>query len=258
MALQNPSQPNSMPVKHMAAEIEPQDALSDMEVLCQMVEACLFINGEMVAERDLSEELHIPRDLIHNALLQLEKNYRYFNCAIRVRNTHEDYWIMDLKDMVSESVECFYLEDKPFTKSEIMTLSFIGYMQPVPKHVLKFCRGSNATSHASKLEDSGFITQLKLSRDDASLEPALAYYRETKRKEEKQLPDVPPNKDNPPVKGNPGKKKQKRKSRKKKKPSEYTCYKTTPKFAGYFDLPSDPNELKASLDEMKEIYNLLG
>ena len=42
------------------------------------------------------------------------------------------------------------------------------------------------------------------------------------------------------------------------KKKELDCYVTTPKFTGYFNLPEDIEAMKDALEEMKDIYDILG
>jgi chromosome segregation and condensation protein ScpB len=135
------------------AQVTIEDMVKDADTLVQLIESCLFMRGEAVSATDIAENLGIPRETIDNGLQLLVQRYDCFGGAIRVRQIDDDYWIMDLKDDVAEHVETFYIEQKPYTKSDIMSLAFIAFTQPVPKQVLAFYRGSGATAQAKKWVD---------------------------------------------------------------------------------------------------------
>jgi chromosome segregation and condensation protein ScpB len=153
-------------------------ARKDGEVLLQLVESSLFMRGEAIAEGDIADTLGIPLVAIRGALQSLSKRYESYAGAIRVREIDDGVWLMDLREEVSEHVDTFYLEQKPYTRSEVMTLAFVAFAQPVPRQVLSFYRGSNAGSHARKLVEAGFVKEESLNRDDPRLKDIVAKYKQ--------------------------------------------------------------------------------
>ncbi|MFX0102327.1 MAG: SMC-Scp complex subunit ScpB [Candidatus Hodarchaeota archaeon] len=221
-------------------EFDIKDAKNDDQLLLQLVEACLYMKGKIITEGEITNKLNLPAVLVRKALEQLSENYKNYNLAIQVRNVCDDQWIMDIKDLVSEHVESFYIEKKPYTRSEVMTLSFVAYTQPIPKKVLSFYRGSGAVQHVKKWMESGFMKAKVLLRDSHELKFIISDYErdltETLIEADEEIPE-------------------KAKLFKKK---ELECFVTTPKFTGYFNLPEDIEEMKDALEEMKDIYDILG
>ena len=220
----------------------------DSDTLVQLVESCLFMRGEAVSAADIAENLGIPREMIDQGLQQLPQRYECFGGAIRVRQIDDDYWIMDLKEDVSEHVETFYIEQKPYTKSDIMTIAFIAYTQPVPKQVLALYRGNNGTAQARKWIDAGFVTETKVPRND----PAVASIVQKYIEERETTTLVSESGETNEVEGT--KKHPKRDAWLDKE--EYSCYVTASRFSGYFNLPRDVDAMKVELENWKEIYGL--
>jgi chromosome segregation and condensation protein ScpB len=228
-------------------------APADVEVVVHLVEGSLFMAADIISEKDITLNLNLPPELVHDALLQLQHNYEAYDGAIQVRHTHDDCWMMCVKDEVSENVEPFYIEKKPYTRSEIMTLAFVAYAQPIPRHVLKFYRGQNTPAHVTKLESAGFVAKINLPVDDPALTEVMAKYTDDLEAErfEREFSGPVEMLDELPTEPSVEKK------TRKIQPSTYACFVTTPKFAGYFNLPQDPAEMKAALETWKDIYGLL-
>ncbi|MHC1592185.1 MAG: SMC-Scp complex subunit ScpB [Candidatus Helarchaeales archaeon] len=228
---------------------------SESEFLIQLVEACLFIKGEIISEREISTKTGIPIELVHEALLRLSDIYRHRDLAIQVRNIHDDHWIMDLKEIYESRVEGFYIENKRFTKAEIMTLSFIAFKQPVPLKVLSFYRGSKASKHTATWIQEGFVKQVKVNPSDPALADLLKKYEadliDLKRKSTGQSGVTRSDKTSQ------ANKKGKKPVPVTKKSIDVVCLVTTDKFAGYFNLPLDRDELKNELENVRELQELL-
>lgn len=235
-------------VVSLDSQVTIEDMAKDTDMLVQLVESCLFMRGEAVSAADIAENLSIPRETIEKDLAELVQRYECFGGAIRVRQIDDDYWIMDLKEDVSEHVETLYIEQKPYTKSDIMTIAFIAYTQPVPKQVLSFYRGNNATGQAKKWVDAGFVIETKVPRDDPGLASIMQKYIEERK--EATLADEPG--ENEEAEGE--KKHPKRDAWLDKE--EYSCYVTALRFSGYFNLSRDITKMKVELENWKEIYGL--
>nr|MDO8111399.1 SMC-Scp complex subunit ScpB [Candidatus Sigynarchaeota archaeon] len=229
-------------------QVTVDDAAKDSEVLLQLVESCLFMHGEMVMETDIVENLGIPRDAIKKALNQLTKRYEGYGGAIRVREIDEGCWLMDLQEDVSEHVDMFYIEQKPYTRSEVMTLAFVAFMQPLPRQILAFYRGTNAAAHAWKWIDAGFVKETSITRDDARLKDLVQKYQDDRAMAKASAQGAEDDKA--------------RDGKAVNKPDTwlgkeaFTCYTTTPRFSGYFNLSNDLAHLKKELENWKEIYRL--
>ncbi len=233
-----------------AVQIPIDSAKKDGEVLIQLVEACLYMHGESIAEEDIAETLGIPVVAVHDALHVLSRRYVSYAGAIRVREIDDGLWMMDLHEEVAEHVDTFYIEKVPYTRSEVMTLAFIAFAQPVPRQVVAFYRGSNAGSHARKLIDAGFVKEEVNKRGDPRVKDIVAKYEH----------DVAERLANAPERNDDGDK-----GTRERKPrdswldrDEYPCYTTTNRFCGYFNLPRDPDSMKKELENWKEIYGIFG
>jgi chromosome segregation and condensation protein ScpB len=231
-----------------AVSISIDDACKDREVLLQLVESCLFMRGEAIIEGDIADTLGIPLDAIHQALLDLVDRYASYGGAIRVREIDVGTWLMDLHPDVAEHVDTFYIDQKLCTRSEVMSLAFIAFMQPVPKHVLAFYRGTNAGSHARKWIDAGFMQEEIVKSGDSRLAAIVAKYRQdVEISRADALPVL---------------EKMANGQKQAKSPvawlasGEYSCYATTSRFSGYFNLPHDLESMKKELENWKEIYGL--
>ncbi len=228
----------------------------DMNVLCQLVEACLFMHGDAIRECELASKLAVPLEAIVQALEHLEKNYRAFDSAMRVRRTHDGCWIMDLQEIVQDTASPFYVEKQQFTKAEVMTVALAAFLQPVPRHVILFYRGKGASIHLNRWVDAGFLGLVTLGASDPSIKDVLEKYnadRDEKESSRDSLENDEKTLDSTGGKGGDGKK-----ARVRPAATSYPCYVTTPKFAGHFNLPADVCALKAELDTWKDIYDMLG
>lgn len=231
-------------LREKAFAFDIKDAKDNDQLLVQLVEACLYMKGGIITEGEVAGKLDVPREVVREALEKLSQNYKNYDMAIRVRNICDDQWIMDLKEIVSEHVECFYIEKKPYTRSEVMTLSFVAYTQPIPKKILTFYRGSGAPRHAKKWIESGFMAMKTLPVDSPELKYIISDYErdltESLFGEDDESPEDEVEK---PVLF---------------KKKELDCLVTTSKFTGYFNLPEDIEAMKDALENMKEIYEILG
>ncbi|MHA1792932.1 MAG: SMC-Scp complex subunit ScpB [Promethearchaeota archaeon] len=245
--------------------VEIDDAKEDLELLSQIVEGCLFVKSDMLSEREISEKLGIPATMIKRALERLAKNYEENGSILRVRNIHDDYWLMDMEDVYTAKIEQFFIEGSHYTKAEVMTLVFIAYSQPIPKNILTFYRGSNATKHVKKWMELGFISEVLLENNNAQLKDLIEKYnfdkngkkvevKEDNKTAQEYIKDKLKNKK---IKNQQSNKNKKNKRRKNIITKKQTCYITTKKFSGYFDLPIDIDDLKDALEEWKEIYAML-
>ncbi len=225
-----------------------ESARKDNEVLLQLVEACLYMHGEAIAEGDIAETIGIPIVAVHGALQDLSRRYVSYAGAIRVREIDDGLWLMDLHEEVSEHVDTFYIERVPYTRSEVMTLAFVAFAQPVPRPVLAFYRGSNAGSHARKLVDAGFVREETIKRDDPHVKDIVAKYKQDLTERLASTTEQPIGKEE-------------EQAEKKNRDSwlergDYPCYVTTNRFCGYFNLPRDRDSMKKELVNWKEIYGL--
>jgi chromosome segregation and condensation protein ScpB len=231
-----------------AISISIDDACKDREVLLQLVESCLFMRGEAIIEDDIASTLGIPADTVHQALLDLVDRYASYGGAIRVREIDDGTWLMDLHPDVAEHVDTFYIDQKPCTRSEVMSLAFIAFMQPVPKHMLAFYRGANAGSHARKWIEAGFMKEEIVKSGDPRLASIVAKYRQDLNINNADASPILENMANG--------------QKQAKSPfawlasGEYSCYATTARFCGYFNLPRDLESMKKELENWKEIYGL--
>ncbi len=230
------------------APIPIENIKKDGEVLLQLVEACLYMHGEAIAEEDIADTMGIPVVAVHKALQGLSKRYTSYAGAIRVREIDDGLWLMDLHEEVAEHVDMFYIENMPYSRSEVMTLAFVAFAQPVPRQVLAFYRGSNAGSHARKLIDAGFVKEENIKREDPRLKDVVTKY---KHDAAERLADAPESPDN----GDEGTKENKPRDTWLDR-AEYLCYATTYRFCGYFNLPRDLDSMKKELENWKEIYGL--
>ncbi len=231
-----------------ATQVSIETARKDSEVLVQLVESCLFMHGEAIAEGDIGDTLGIPVVAVHGALQELSKRYASYAGAIRVREIDGGLWLMDLHEEVSEHVDTFYIEQTPYTRSEIMTLAFIAFTQPVPRRVLSFYRGTNAGSHVRKLIEAGFIKEEPVGSQDPRLKDVVARYRNDLAERFAGALEAP-------ASGKGVREEGRARDSWLGRP-EYTCYGTTPRFCGYFNLPHDLDSMKKELENWKEIYGL--
>ncbi|MEX2681965.1 MAG: SMC-Scp complex subunit ScpB [Candidatus Sigynarchaeota archaeon] len=223
-------------------------AKKDSEVLLQLVESCLFMRGEAIAEGDIADTLGIPVASIHDALQSLAKRYDTYAGAIRVREIDDGLWLMDLREEVSDHVDTFYIEEMPYTRSEVMTLAFIAFTQPVPRQVLSHYRGSNAGSHARKFIKAGFVKEEIIKHDDPRVKDLVERYKQDVAERLANASQL--------LETNDGGNKEKKPRGSWLDRAEYICYATTNRFCGYFGLPRDFESMKKELENWKEIYGL--
>ncbi|MBD3188195.1 hypothetical protein GF325_15275, partial [Candidatus Bathyarchaeota archaeon] len=202
------------------------------------------------------------------ALLTLKANYEHFKGALQVRNVYEDYWVLELKEIFTRDVEEFYIEDEAYSRSEVMTLAFIAYSQPVPKRVLRFYRGNAASTHARKWLRAGFLESKTITRGDPVLSDLLerhgrdknARLEEMEARIEEEIEKLKEKNDAESIQVDArdlARKKTKRKKRREKPTDRLECFITTPKFSGYFNLPGDVSTMKCELEEWRSICDML-
>lgn len=231
-----------------AAQISIDAARKDDEVLVQLVESCLFMRGDAIAEGDIADTLGIPAVAVRRALQNLADRYVAYAGAIRVREIDDGLWLMDLHEDVSDHVDTFYIEDLPYTRSEVMTLAFIAFAQPVPRQVLAHFRGTNAGSQARKLVEAGLVKEEVIGSQDPRLRDVVENYKHDLAE---RLADVAEHHD----RGGDGTRSTKTRGSWLDR-AEYPCYATTNRFCGYFNLPRDLDSMKRELENWKEIYGL--
>lgn len=131
-----------------------------MNQLHSQIESLLFISGQPLSVRRLSELCEATREQIQTALAELADEYAKNHGGVQISHLGDSYQLVTT-GAVSSVVQQFLEEEekKELTKPSLETLTIIAYRGPVTKAELELIRGVNCSLILRNLLIRGLIEE---------------------------------------------------------------------------------------------------
>lgn len=125
-----------------------------------ILESLLFVSGDGITLKQLSEILEIPTETIAKHIVTLKNEYETNNRGITVVQ-YDDY--VQLKTTEENFLYVNKLAESkkrlPLSPAALETLSIVAYHQPVTRSSIEFIRGVNCDGPMGKLLERGLIEE---------------------------------------------------------------------------------------------------
>jgi len=125
-----------------------------------ILESLLFVSGDGVTLKQLSEILEIPTKTVAEHIIALKNEYETSNRGITVVQ-YDDY--VQLKTVEENYAYVNKLAESkkklPLSPAALETLSIVAYHQPVTRSSIEFIRGVNCDGPMGKLLERGLIEE---------------------------------------------------------------------------------------------------
>lgn len=125
-----------------------------------ILESLLFVSGDGITRKQLSEILEIPPETVAEHIKALKNEYEANNRGITVVQ-YDDY--VQLKTAEENYAYVNKLAESkkrlPLSPAALETLSIIAYHQPVTRSSIEFIRGVNCDGPMGKLLERGLIEE---------------------------------------------------------------------------------------------------
>lgn len=113
-----------------------------MDKITSVIESILFVMGESVSARKLSEILEQPVSEIRKAVLALQKHYEDENRGIRIIELNQAFQMTTSRDnSVYIDKLCKQTRSKGLSPATVEVLAIVAYKQPVTKGEIETIRG---------------------------------------------------------------------------------------------------------------------
>lgn len=144
-----------------------------MENLSKIIEGILFVAGEPVSFIDICEKLEVEKELVENAIKELQEEKQNSNSGIQVLIFNEKAQLCSNKDYAEEiSVVLNPIKEKMLTKIVLEVCGIIAYKQPITRIEVESIRGGVNCDYAiSTLLENNLIEVV--GRKDAVGKPLL-------------------------------------------------------------------------------------
>ncbi len=131
-----------------------------MNQLHSQIESLLFISGQPLSIRRLSEFCNVTREQIQTALAELSDEYAKNHGGMQINHLGDSYQTVTTAT-VGSIVQKFLDEEekKELTKPSLETLTIIAYRGPVTKAELELIRGVNCSLILRNLLIRGLIEE---------------------------------------------------------------------------------------------------
>lgn len=131
-----------------------------LEETAGAIEAILFVSGESVTLKDLSERLLMTAFELESALAYLEDRLSDVSSGIQLNRSGGSLYL-SIKPHLAPEVEKYLQPAKkqPLSQAVMETLSIIAYRQPVTKPEIEQIRGVKADYSVQALLKAGFIAE---------------------------------------------------------------------------------------------------
>lgn len=125
-----------------------------------ILESLLFVSGDGITLKQLSEILEIPSETVAEHILALKNEYETNNRGITVVQ-YDDYVQLKTAEENFSYVNKLAESKKrlPLSTAALETLSIIAYHQPVTRSSIEFIRGVNCDGPMGKLLERGLIEE---------------------------------------------------------------------------------------------------
>ena len=125
-----------------------------------ILESLLFVSGDGITLKQLSEILEVPTDTVAKHIALLKEEYETNNRGITVVQ-YDDYVQFKTAEENFSYVNKLAESKKrlPLSPAALETLSIIAYHQPVTRSSIEFIRGVNCDGPMGKLLERGLIEE---------------------------------------------------------------------------------------------------
>lgn len=131
--------------------------MDDCELIAA-IEAILFVNGDSVSVKQLTELFNTDEQSIYMAIEALQRRYEGEDSGICLQKIADSYQVVTKPQMASY-IEAFLrpVYKKQMSNAMLETLTVIAYRQPVTKAEIEDIRGVNSDKVISLLLEQGLI-----------------------------------------------------------------------------------------------------
>lgn len=122
------------------------------------IESMLFVSGEPLSLRDLSNNLELKNSIVEEILKEMIKEYEDENRGIRLIHINGNYQLVT-KSENSDFLQKLLKKNKRYSLSQasIESLAIIAYKQPITRIDIDEIRGVKSESAIQKLVERGLI-----------------------------------------------------------------------------------------------------
>ncbi|AEE96637.1 SMC-Scp complex subunit ScpB [Mahella australiensis] len=130
----------------------------DVYELTAAIEAILFVNGDSVSVKQLTELFDADEQSIYAAIETLQRRYEREDSGICLQRIADSYQMVTKPQMASY-IQAFLrpVYKKQMSNAMLETLTVIAYKQPVTKAEIEDIRGVNSDKVISLLLEQGLI-----------------------------------------------------------------------------------------------------
>ncbi|MBZ4665746.1 SMC-Scp complex subunit ScpB [Mahella sp.] len=130
----------------------------DVHELTAAIEAILFVNGDSVSVKQLTELFNVDEESIYAAIETLQHRYEGEDSGICLQRIADSYQMVTKPQMASY-IQAFLrpVYKKQMSNAMLETLTVIAYRQPVTKAEIEDVRGVNSDKVISLLLEQGLI-----------------------------------------------------------------------------------------------------
>lgn len=130
----------------------------DVYELTAAIEAILFVNGDSVSVKQLTELFDADEQSIYAAIETLQRRYEGEDSGICLQRVADSYQMVTKPQMASY-IQAFLrpVYKKQMSNAMLETLTVIAYKQPVTKAEIEDIRGVNSDKVISLLLEQGLI-----------------------------------------------------------------------------------------------------
>lgn len=128
--------------------------------ISSVLESLLFVSGDGVTRKQLSEILEIPEKDIKTHIDALKEEYKVHNRGITIAEYDEYVQLKTVEENFAYVTKLAESRKKqPLSPAALETLSIIAYHQPVTRGSIEFVRGVNCDGPMGKLLERGLIEE---------------------------------------------------------------------------------------------------
>lgn len=126
--------------------------------LMAAIEAILFVSGENVSIKQLTELFNIDEQHVYSAMESLQRKYKRPDSGIDLQRIADSYQMVTKPEM-APYIQSFLrpVYKKHMSNAVLETLAVIAYKQPVTKAEIENIRGVNSEKVISLLLEQGLI-----------------------------------------------------------------------------------------------------
>lgn len=132
----------------------------DIDRLCAIIEAILFVSGEPVRVDELAHAMNLTMLEVLPAISQLSDHLALEKRGIQLNRSGETIFL-SIRPEYAPEVERFLqpLQKRPLSQAVLETLSIIAYRQPVTRSDIEAVRGVKCDYSVQALTNKGLIEE---------------------------------------------------------------------------------------------------